>query len=96
MKNMILSLLGVLLVVTPANAFISSGSNLDMFGYPKCNCHKPFKPYDTSDSYAVNSYNNDMDAYISCVKKYVEYAKNDIDEITESANNAIKEANNSY
>ncbi|MCA3562444.1 MAG: hypothetical protein IOC82_15585 [Aestuariivirga sp.] len=92
-KSAIAVTVSLVLASGTANALVFGGSNLGVLGYPKHTCSAPSKPYDLSDEYAVNRYNSDLDYYIDCIKAYVENAKNDIERINESANDAIREAN---
>ena len=74
-------------------AYVIGGSNLGILGYQKHTCYKPYKPFDLSSSFEVNSYNLRLETYIACIKNYIENAKNDIERIKEAANEAISEAN---
>lgn len=95
----------VLVAAGAAHAVVLGGSNLDFMGYPEAKCIKPEKPTKpfTRDSWAVNSYNlqvdsynAEFDVYISCVKKYLENANNDIERIRESMKKAIDRAKQDY
>ncbi len=82
-----------LLGASSAYAMVFGGSNLDLLGYPKPNCTKPYRPSSFSDQYELDNYKSEYDTYIQCIKTYVDNAKNDIERIRESANDAVKEAN---
>lgn len=82
----------LLLASASAGAIVIGGSNLGMFGYPKADCDKPERPYDLSDSYAVDRYNQDVREFRRCLTEYVENADNDIRRIKEAVDDALSSA----
>lgn len=66
------------------------GSNLGS-PYPKPNCYQPMKPDrgDSSGSYMI--YKQQLDKYRICVDTYVKNAKNDMIDIENKANSALRE-----
>jgi len=88
-------IVGLLLVMNQphAHAYVSGGSNLGASRYQSAYCNKPYKPFDFTSQWEVDSYNSDAKRYIDCIKTYVENANSDIKRIQEKANEAINEAN---
>lgn len=99
----ILIILIILIMSSAALATVFGGSNLGFSEYPSHHCSKPtkpHKPYSFSDQWEIDhyndqvrSYNTQQNIYISCINKYVNNAKNDIERITEKTQAAIDEAN---
>ena len=92
------------MVSSNAVAMVFGGSNLGVFGYPSHECSapysKPTKPYSFSSQWEVDQYNSEVENYnyelgesMSCIREYVDNAKNDIERVKEKANEAINEAN---
>jgi hypothetical protein len=92
MRTIIVSI-SLLISTSIVFAYVFGGSNLGITGYPKHTCIKPYKPFQFSSRWEVDSYNAQLDSFISCIRVYVDNAKNDIERIRESANEAIREAN---
>ena len=74
--------------------YVFGGSNLGYMGYPNHSCYKPYRPISFETQYEVDSYNMEFSMYIDCINEYVDNARNDIQRITDQANQAIDEANN--
>lgn len=99
-------LLPLLFIPLAAGAIVYGGSNLGYGGYPDPDCNRPIapsRPYDLSDQWAVNRYNEDvrnfnteLQIYSQCVDEYLENAENDIKRIQEAAQDAIDESNRPY
>jgi len=68
-------------------------------GYPSHKCdrpRKPIKPYDFSNQWEVDSYNDQVRRYnrqledfSNCIREYLDNASNDIDRIKEKAKAAL-------
>ena len=93
-KSVLASFIIFPLTASLAFSYVYGGSNLGYGGYPSHYCTKPYKPYSFETQYEVDSYNMEVQIYIDCINEYVGNARNDIDRITEQANQAINEANN--
>ncbi len=81
------------LIASTAYAMVFGGSNLGIFGYPKHTCTKPYKPFQFQSEYELENFKNEYSRSIDCIKEYVANADNDIKPISESANEAVDEAN---
>ena len=85
-----------------AKSVVLGGSNLPIGIYADHACRKPDKPtqpYDLSNSFAIDSYNlqvqtynDELDRYYRCMKEYLENASNDIRRIREKMKEAVDEA----
>ncbi|MBI1328200.1 MAG: hypothetical protein GC136_11265 [Alphaproteobacteria bacterium] len=78
---------------TSAHASVFGGSNLSFTGYPSPQCRKPYKPYEFTSQFDVDTYNDEVERYVRCIKEYIDNASNDIDRIKEAVNTAVNEAN---
>lgn len=83
---------GLVVVSGAAGAIVLGGSNLGIFGYPDPKCHKPYRPYDLSDRFAVDRYNSEARIYRDCVIEYLENAEHDIERIQEKMRDVVSEA----
>ena len=83
-----------LFLLSSGPAFSRYGSsNMGIGGYPESSCTEPHPPY-TNDKWAWDNFKEEVSSYGRCVNDYVEAAKNDQEEITEKANQTIREYNN--
>ncbi|HTT96807.1 MAG TPA: hypothetical protein VMF58_02070 [Rhizomicrobium sp.] len=85
-----------LLLSADAGAYVFGGTNFSFSGYPDPFCTKPTKPFDLSDQFLVQQYNNDVDTYVRCVKEYLDNADNDRKRILEKENDLIARAKSDY
>jgi|TARA_B110000503_G_C6954606_1_gene332446 hypothetical protein len=97
--------IAIIIMIVSSNSFgiVFGGSNLGFLGYDEHSCTKPYRPtepYSFDSQWAIDNYNNEVDQYnyeqelyVSCIKKYVENAQNDIKRIGEAIDDAIDEAN---
>ncbi len=98
--------MAILTLMASSNSFglVLGGSNLGFRGYEDHTCSKPYvapiKPYSFDSQWEIDSYNRqvtqynyELEAFIGCIKEYVENANNDIKRISEAINEAIDEAN---
>ena len=92
-KVTLLSAIMFFIFMTNSQAVIFGGSNFDFSGYPKHKCSKPYKPYQFTDKYEVDRYNNELQHYINCIEEYVMNSNNDLKRVQEAAREAISEAN---
>jgi hypothetical protein len=86
----------------PVAAFVIGGSNFGMFGYPSADCRKPDKPrrpFSPASEWEIDRYNGDVqtyndeiEGYIRCVREYVENGQNDIKRVREKMQEAIDRA----
>lgn len=94
----------ILILLAPFGAcmaFSFGKSNLGFSGYPSHSCiapSEPYKPFSFNDEWELNnykneieSYNRDLEEFIGCITDYVAAAKNDIEVITNKANEAVHE-----
>lgn len=65
-------------------------SNL-LSAYPKHNCYQPMKPSSDDSSGQYMIYKQQLDKYRLCIDTYVKNAKNDMIDIENKANNAMRE-----
>lgn len=96
MKKILILIISLAFFCSNLSVFASvyGGSNLDFMGYQEHDCSKPVKPYSFYTEYEIDTYKNNVNEYISCIKNYVENANNDIERIKIKINNAIYEVNN--
>ena len=80
------------LVAGSAYAFVIGPTNFGFGGYPDPSCTQPYVPY-SSDKYAWQSFQYDLEKYKSCIQEYLEAAENDKKRISEKANEAIDNFN---
>lgn len=82
----------IALLFTLAFVFCSSPAYA-WFDYQSHRCIEPSKPL-TDDKMEWDFFISDVEEYERCIKKYVDQTKEDIDEITQKANEAINDYNN--
>ena len=82
-------LLTTLLITASA---VSMSANADMFS-PSHSCTKPYKPYEFKDQWEVDSFNDDVNRYKSCISDFVEEQNNEAQRHAEAAEEAIDEWN---
>ena len=78
------TLLSIMLIVTFANA--------DMFT-PSNSCYKPNKPYEFTDQWQVDSYNNEVQRYKNCIVDFVDEQNDAVNTHLNAKNEAIAEWN---
>ena len=66
----------------------------DMFP-PSASCHKPYKPYEFTSQYEVDSFKSDVDRYKRCISDFVS-SQNDAVEVHQAAASAAIDEWNSY
>ncbi|MBA6287305.1 hypothetical protein [Colwellia sp. MB3u-4] len=64
----------------------------DMFT-PSPLCSKPYKPYEFTEQYQVDSFNNDVQRYKRCIQDFVDEQNNAVRKHEQAADNAIDEWN---
>jgi hypothetical protein len=57
-------------------------------------CYRPSKPYEFTSQWEVDSFNDEVYAYKSCINDFIEEQQDGIDEHQEAINSAIEEWNN--
>jgi hypothetical protein len=102
MKHRAIMLLLLASLAGSVFAYVIGGTNLSFLGYPDHSCrkpNKPIKPYSFDNRSEVDTYNGQVDSYnfelqryITCVKEYLENAGNDIKRIEEKMDGAVAEA----
>lgn len=94
--------LAAVLLPSGGSAYVVGGSNLPSFlGYPSHDCDeptKPYKPYQFSDQWEIDQYNedveqynNELDEFVDCIREYLDNANNDIKRIQEKAQEAVND-----
>ena len=53
------------------------GINADMFS-PSPSCSKPYKPYEFTDQYQLDSFNDDVQRYKQCIVDFIDEQNNAI------------------
>ncbi len=66
--------------------------NADMFT-PSASCSKPYKPYEFTDQYQLDSFNDDVRRYKICIMDFVEEQNNAIRNHQNAQSSAIDEWN---
>ena len=64
----------------------------DMFS-PSHYCSKPYKPYEFTEQWQVDSFNYDVERYSECIQDFVEEQNDAVRKHQEAANDAIDEWN---
>ena len=64
----------------------------DMFS-PSHYCSKPYKPYEFTEQWQVDSFNYDVERYSECIQDFVEEQNDAVRKHQEAANDAIYEWN---
>jgi hypothetical protein len=65
----------------------------DMFT-PTPSCSKPYKPYEFTYQYQVDSFNDDVQRYKRCIQDFIDEQDNAVKTHQQAADNAIEEWNN--
>lgn len=86
MKHPIAAVLGLSLILY-ASAILA-----DMFT-PSAYCSKPYKPYEFTSQYEIDSFNNDVDSYKYCIQNFVDEQNSAARKHEEAAQAAIREWN---
>ncbi|AWB57588.1 hypothetical protein [Colwellia sp. Arc7-D] len=82
-KSILISLL-ILICASPVLA--------DMFT-PSPSCSKPYKPYEFTEQYQVDSFNNDVQRYKRCIQDFVDEQNDAVRKHQQAADDAIDEWN---
>lgn len=94
MKSTIIAIaVMVLFLASPAWSYVIGDSNLPFTGYPDPTCIEPSVPYSFSNQYEVDSFNNEVDEYRECIKRYVEAAELDQKRISEKIDETVTNFN---
>lgn len=64
----------------------------DMFT-PSPSCSKPYKPYEFTEQYQVDSFNNDVQRYKRCILDFVDEQNDAVRKHQQAADDAIDEWN---
>jgi hypothetical protein len=64
----------------------------EMFS-PTSLCSKPYKPYEFNTQWELDSFNDDVDRYKSCISDFVEEQNEAAESHQQAANDAIEEWN---
>jgi hypothetical protein len=65
----------------------------DMFT-PSPSCSKPYKPYEFTEQYQIDSFNNDVQLYKRCIQEFVDEQNDAVKKHQQAADDAIDEWNN--
>ena len=65
----------------------------DMFS-PSPSCSKPYKPYEFSSQYELDSFNDDVQRYKRCIQDFVDEQNDAVTKHQQAADDAIDEWNN--
>lgn len=65
----------------------------DMFA-PSPSCSKPYKPYQFTYQYQVDSFNDDVQSYKRCIQDFVDEQNDAVKKHQQAADDAIDEWNN--
>ena len=64
----------------------------DMFS-PSPSCSKPYKPYEFSSQYELDSFNDDVQGYKRCIQDFVDEQNDAVTKHQQAADDAIDEWN---
>ncbi|WP_409439353.1 hypothetical protein [Psychromonas sp. GE-S-Ul-11] len=72
--------------------FLSLPVLADMFT-PSHSCSKPYKPYEFTSQYEVDSFNDDVERYKECIQDFIEEQNDAATKHQQAAEDAIDEWN---
>ena len=64
----------------------------DMFA-PSHSCSKPYKPYEFTSQYEVDSFNDDVERYKQCIQYFIEEQNDAVTNHQQAAEDALDEWN---
>ena len=71
---------------------VTSVINADMFT-PSHSCSKPYKPYEFTDQYQLDSFNDEVQRYKRCIMDFVEEQKSAVSNHQNAQSEAIDDWN---
>lgn len=74
-------------------AFMATGTALADDWTPSTRCMKPVKPYEFTSQYQVNSFKNEVEAYESCIDRFIKQQREQAKNHLEAAKKAVDEWN---
>jgi len=57
-------------------------------------CYRPSKPYEFTSQWEVDNFNDEVEAYKTCINDFIDEQRDGIEEHQEAINNAIDDWNN--
>ena len=81
-----------MLILILALALMPMMLNADMFE-PSHSCSKPYKPYEFTDQYQVDSYNDEVQTFKNCIQEFVDEQNDAMKKHSDAADSAIEDWN---
>jgi len=73
--------------------FFSTTINADIFS-PSHSCSKPYKPYEFTSQYEIDSFNDEVETFKQCINDFIEEMNDASKKHQDAAEEAIDEWNN--